>query len=77
MSFVLRMDVLLAGNVILPMEGHFAGHDVQRRLLVENVPGKSNIIPGRPRKCSASARNRVHLHPGIVFIFARIPQSAQ
>jgi len=34
---------------------------------VENVPGKSNIIPGRPRKCSASARNRVHLHPGMVF----------
>ena len=49
------------------MGGHFAGHDVQRRLPVENAPGKSNTVPGRLKKCSASARNRVHLHPGMVF----------
>jgi hypothetical protein len=61
------MDVLLAGNLILPMGGHFAGLDVQRDLPVENVPGKSNTIPGRLKKCSASARNPVHLHPGMVF----------
>jgi hypothetical protein len=54
------MDVLLADNLILPMGGHFAGPDVQRRLTVENVPGKSNIVPGQLKKCSASARNHVH-----------------
>jgi hypothetical protein len=40
------MDVLLAGNVILPIRGHFAGYNVQRHLPVENIPGKSNTIPG-------------------------------
>jgi hypothetical protein len=61
------MDVLLAGNLILPLGGHFAGCSVQRRLPVENIPGKSNTIPGLLKKCSASARNRVHLHPGMLF----------
>ena len=84
------MDVLLAGNLILPMGGHFAGPDVQRHLPVENVPGKSNTIPGSaesvqlqsgtvftfiPEWCSESARNTVQLHRGIVFSFARILQS--
>jgi hypothetical protein len=46
MSFVLRMDVLLAGNVILPMEGHFAGHDVQRRLLVETFRASRTSFRG-------------------------------
>src|SRR5215469_16835459 len=55
----------------------------------ENVPVKSNTIPGRlksvqfqpgtvftfiPEWCSESARNTVQLHRGIVFSFARIPQ---
>jgi hypothetical protein len=82
------MDVLLAGNVILPTRGHFAGYDVQRRLPVENIPGKSNTIPGSlksvqlqpgivftfiPEWCSESARNAVQLHRGTMFSFARIP----
>jgi hypothetical protein len=41
------MVVLLASNLILPLGGHFAGPDVQRRLACEKVPGKSNTIPGR------------------------------
>lgn len=84
------MDVLLAGNLILSMGGHFAGRDVQRHLPVENVPGKSNTILGRvksvqlqpgtvftfiPEWCSESARNLVQLHRRMVFSFARIPQA--
>ena len=71
------MDVLLAGNLILPMEGHSAGDDVQRRLPVENVPGKSNTIPGAAEKVfsfgserrSPSSRNGVQNQPGILFGF--------
>jgi hypothetical protein len=55
---------------------------------LENVPGKSNTIPERLKKCSASTRNRVQLNPerrsesarnpvqlhrGIPFTFVRIP----
>jgi len=54
------MDALLAGNVILP-RGHLAGYDVQRHLPVENIPGKSNTIPGSPKS--------VQLQPGMVFTF--------
>jgi hypothetical protein len=55
------MDVLLAGNVILPIRGHFAGYDVQRRLPAENIPGKPNTIPGLSKS--------VQLQPGMVFTF--------
>jgi hypothetical protein len=44
---------------------------------VKNFPGIANTIPGsgenrspsRRNHCSRSARNRVRLHPGIVFAF--------
>jgi hypothetical protein len=32
--------------------------------------GKPNSIPGSARKCSASARNPVRLHPGMLFGFS-------
>src|SRR5579862_7194540 len=70
MSLVLRMDVLLAGKLILPFAGEaLCRIFVQRHLPVENIPGKSNTIPGRLKKCSPSARNGVQNQPGIVFSF--------
>ena len=51
----------------LPLEGSLTGLDVQRRYLWKSFRGKSNTIPGRAEKCSASARNPVRHHPGIVF----------
>src|ERR1700730_1036016 len=61
------MDILLAGNGPSLLEGSLTGADVQRRYLWKSFRGKSNIIPGQAEKCSASARNPVRLHPGIVF----------
>jgi hypothetical protein len=46
MSLVLRMDVLLAGKLILLTEGHFARRDVQRRLLVKTFRGSRTPFRG-------------------------------
>src|SRR5450759_4205247 len=45
-------------------KGPLPGVDVQRRYLWKTFRGKPNSIPGSARKCSASARNPVRLHPG-------------
>jgi hypothetical protein len=71
------MDSLLAGNLILPLEGSLCRYDVQRRYTMENIPGIVKAIPGsgenrspsRRNHCSPSARNPFRLHPGIVFTF--------
>jgi hypothetical protein len=56
------MDVLLFGKLTLPFAGEaFCRIVVQRHLPLENVPGKSNIIPGRLKS--------VQLQPGTVFTF--------
>src|ERR1035437_6455962 len=57
------MDSLLAGNGFSLLEGPLPGVDVQRRYLWKTFRGKPNSIPGSARKCSASARNPVRLHP--------------
>jgi hypothetical protein len=58
------MDVLLFGKLTLPFAGEaFCRIVVQRHLPMENVPGKSNTIPGLAEKCLASARNRVQVRP--------------
>jgi hypothetical protein len=49
------------------MGGHSAARNVQFHLPGEDVPGRSNTIPGRPKRLSASARNRVQLHSGMAF----------
>src|SRR5579859_4832112 len=72
------MDSLLAGTLILPLEGSLCRCDVQRRCAYKNIPGIAKAIPGsgenrspsRRNHCSPSARNPVRLHPGIVFTFA-------
>src|SRR5664280_2525540 len=51
-------------------KGPLPGVDVQRRYLWKTFRGKPNSIPGSARKCSASARNPVRLHPGMLFGFS-------
>src|ERR1035437_8038431 len=51
-------------------KGPLPGVDVQRRYLWKTFRGKPNRIPGSARKCSASARNPVRLHPGMLFGFS-------
>jgi len=48
-------------------KGPLPALNVQRHYLWKSFRTKSNTIPGLPEKCSASARNPVRLHPGIVF----------
>src|SRR6185369_16727623 len=61
------MDVLLAGNEPSLWKGPLPALNVQRHYLWKSFRTKSNTIPGLAEKCSASARNPVRLHPGIVF----------
>jgi hypothetical protein len=70
------MDVLLAGNVILPIRGHFAGYDVQRHLPVETFRGSRTpfracrkVFSFNPEWCSLSSRNSVQNQPGMLFSF--------
>src|ERR1035441_7181209 len=51
-------------------KGPLPGVDVQRRYLWKTFRGKPNSIPGSARKCSASARNPVRFHPGMLFGFS-------
>src|ERR1035437_6146479 len=51
-------------------KGPLPGVDVQRRYLWKTFRGKPTSIPGSARKCSASARNPVRLHPGMLFGFS-------
>src|ERR1035437_5797469 len=51
-------------------KGPLPGVDVQRRYLWKTFRGKPNSIPGSARKCSASARSPVRLHPGMLFGFS-------
>src|SRR5450759_3827604 len=55
-------------------KGPLPGVDVQRRYLWKTFRGKPNSIPGSARKCSASARNPVRLHPGMLFGLPRNTQ---
>ena len=61
------MDVLLAGNEPSLWKGPLPALNVQRHYLWKSFRAESNTIPGSTEKCSASARNPVRLHPGIVF----------
>jgi hypothetical protein len=81
------MDTLLAGTLILPLEGSLCRSNVQRRvacgnhsgLIVKTIPGKAkNRSPSRWNRRSPSARNLVHLRPGTLFTFtpeSRSPSS--
>src|ERR1035438_2735904 len=77
-SLILRMDFLLAGKRFsLQGQGLLPGVDVQRHYLWKTFRGKPNSVPGSAEKCSASARNScsasprngVRNHPGILFGF--------
>src|SRR5436190_9920492 len=48
-------------------KGPLPALNVQRHYLWKSFRTKSNTIPELAEKCSASARNPVRLHPGIVF----------
>jgi hypothetical protein len=61
------MDVLLAGNEPSLWKGRLPALNVQRHYLWKSFRTKTNTIPELAEKCSASARNPVRLHPGIVF----------
>jgi len=85
------MDSLLAGTLILPWRVHCAVVMSSVAVPVENIPGIVKAIPGRGRKPfafppeslfafspesrSSSPRNAFRVHPGILFAFARNPQS--
>src|ERR1017187_1762525 len=70
-SLILRMDFLLAGKRFsLQGQGLLPGVDVQRHSLWKTFRGKPNSVPGSAEKCSASARNPVRLHPGMLFGFS-------
>jgi hypothetical protein len=83
------MDSLLAGTLILPLEGSLCRYDVQRRCACGKHSGHRESHSGLRRKLfafppeslfafspesrSSSPRNAFHVHPGIVFAFARNP----
>jgi hypothetical protein len=85
------MDSLLAGNLILPLEGSLCRYDVQRHCACRKHSGhrESHSGLGRilfafapeslfafsPESRSPSPRNPFHVHPGILFAFARNPHS--
>jgi hypothetical protein len=85
------MDSLLAGTLILPLEGSLCRYDVQRRYACGKHSGHRESRSGLKRKpfafpseslftfspesFSPSPRNRFHVHPGILFAFARNPHS--
>src|SRR5437660_11260474 len=86
------MDSLLAGNLILPLEGSLCRYDVQRHCAFAKHSGHRESHSGLGRKLftfppeslfafspesrSPSPRNPFHVHPGILFAFARNPQKA-
>jgi len=85
------MDSLLAGNLFLPLEGSLCRYDVQRHYAFGKHSGHRESHSGLGRKLfafppeslfafspeslSPSPRNRFHVHPGILFAFARNPHS--
>jgi hypothetical protein len=84
------MDSLLAGTLILPLEGSLCRLDVQRRCACGKHSGhreshsglgrkpfafpSESLFTFSPESRSPSPRNRFHVHPGILFAFARNPQ---
>src|SRR5262245_13001225 len=61
------MDILLAGNGPSLLEGSLADVMSSAATCRNHSGTKPNTIPGLAENCSASARNAVRFHPGIVF----------
>src|SRR5258708_19666949 len=64
------MDSLLAGTLILPLEGSLCRYDVQRRCACGNHSGPSRKpFRDRAKTVRLPAGITVRLQPGIVFAF--------
>jgi hypothetical protein len=63
------MDSLLAGTLILPLEGSLCRCDVQRRCAYKNIPGIVKAIPGSSETVRLPPGIAVRLQPGILFVF--------
>src|SRR5437763_4285232 len=85
------MDSLLAGTLILPWRVHCAEVMSSAAVPVEIIPGHrendsglgrkpfafppESLFAFSPESRSSSPRNRFHVHPGILFAFARNPHT--
>ena len=76
-SLILRMDILLAGKLILPLEGRLPAVVMSSAATCGNHSGEAEHHSGIglklfgfiPESCSPSSRNRVRDQPGTLFGF--------